>query len=320
MSFAQNTRRKVLNLGLRQKAAASPNPLVWDIPKTGLLAGIYVNITGTIAGALGALNPLGKASIVRRVRLIANSGIDLINISGPGYHYLLRDNLEGYADPVPQSDARAVVAAAAFDVSMYLPITINSRDPLGLFMLQNEATLLQLSIEFETDASVAVNAVVTANVTPFIEVFTVPARTEDWPPLNIIHQIVEETRAIPAAGMFEYKWPRGNTYAQVLHAAGIASAAPADNWTTAALVVNQSDVLWSVTPGGLGMEYSRSHGRVRLLGTIPIDLLGTSGLGCFGSARDMLYSAMVTEISTQINAVAPGTFYTLRRQLVALKG
>lgn len=317
MPFTDKTRRKVINLGAKAKGVSSP--LVWDIPKTGLLAGIFLNITGSIAGTLSSPNAMGKASIIRRVRLIANSGIDLVNISGPGYHYLLRDHLENYIDPVVNSDGRSAVATGAFDVSMFIPVSINARDPLGLFMLQNEATLLQLSVEFETDTTVATGATVTATVTPFAEIFSVPARVEDWPPLNVVHQIVEETRAIPAGGLFEYKWPRGNTYVQVLHGCGIAQS-PSDNWTNAALVVNQSDFLWNVTPAGLNMEYMRSHGRARLLGQLPLDFLGTSGLGCFGSARDMIYSAMVTEIATQITASAAGTLYTVRRQLVALKG
>ena len=83
MSFQQYTRRKLIPLGAKAKGAS--NPLQWDVPKTGLLASIYLNITGAVAGSLSGPNALGMASIVRNVRVITNSGIDLINISGAGY-------------------------------------------------------------------------------------------------------------------------------------------------------------------------------------------------------------------------------------------
>lgn len=321
MSFTDRTRRKVLNLGTKSYAAG--NPMTWDIPKTGLLAGIWLDIdiiTG--AAGMGALHAMGVSAAVNRIRLIANSGIDLINISGPGYGFLLQHFLEDFRVVTPSNQyLTALAVATTYRLDTFLPVAINSRDPLGLFMLQNEATLLQLSVEGLDPVSLggAGTTYATYNVTPYVEIFTVPSDPKDWPPLNVIHQIVEETRAVSAAGQFEYKWPRGNTYAQVLHGMGI-DATPTDNFTTVNLTVNQSDRLWDMTPSGLDLEYQRSHGVARPAGVIGVDFLGSSGLGTFGSARDMLYSAMVTEIATNINAAAAGTLYTIRRQLVALKG
>jgi hypothetical protein len=314
--FQRNTRRKLILLSTQAKG--STNPVSWDIPKTGLLSGVWLNITGSIAGTLSALNPLGKSSIVRRVRLVANSGIDLINISGPQFHYLLRDHVEDYKDPTPASDGRSAVATGVFDISMFLPVAVNTRDPLGLFMLQNEATQLQLSVEFEADSSVATGATVTCSVTPAVEIYTVPVAPENWPPLNVIHQIVGDDRAVSGAGEVEYKWPRGNTYVQCLHGFGMGVSAT-DPWTRAKVMVNQSEVIADYTPGMIGLEHARSHGRARLVGTIPVDLIGTDGLGVFGGTRDLLYSASVTELATVITATGAGTLNTVRRQLVALK-
>jgi hypothetical protein len=316
MSFADKTRRKVINLG--SVAKGTTNPISFEIPKTGLLAGIFINITGTVAGVIAAPNPLGKACIVRRVRLLANAGLNLIDISGPEYHYLLRDYIDGYADPAVSSDARSAVAAAAFDVSMYLPVAYNSRDPLGLVLLQNEQTQLILQVEFEADATVDPAAVVTATVQPFIELFTVPPKAEDMPPLNTAHTIIGDERVVAGAGDYEYKWPRGNTYVQVLHGLGMAVAG-ADGFSAARYVINQSDLIEGIyTPNELDLAFEKSHGRTRLPGTVAFDFAGTSGLGMFGSARDLVYSQMVTDISSIITATGAGTLYTVRRQLVSL--
>lgn len=316
--FEQSTRRKLLPLS--SAAKGTTNPLVWEIPKTGLLAGIYLSITGSISGTLSAPNALGKASIVRTVKLVANSGIDLINLTGAMYHYLLRNNIDDYRDPVPGSDARSAVATGAFDVSMFLPIAYNAREAIGLIMLQNEQTQLTLSVEFETDSVVATGATVTATVVPYIELFTVPVNPKDWPSLTTVQQIVGDSRVVAGAGDVSYRWPRGNTYICVDHGLGI-GASPADGWTFAKVQLNQSDVIWGpLPPAGVTLEYNRMHPATRLVGTIPIDLAGTSGLGMFGSARDLLYSAAVTELETVITASGAGTLYTLRRQLVQLPG
>lgn len=316
MAFQDSTRRKFLPLTTQTKGTT--NPLSWDIPKTGLLSSIYLNITGTVTGTLSAPNALGKASIVRRVRLVTNGGIDLINMTGAGYHYLLRDHLEDYKDPTPQADARSAVATGAFNLDMFIPVALNARDPIGLFMLQNEQTLVQLSVEFETDSVVATGATVAATVLPVVEIFTVPVDPKDWPALNVVQQVLEDSRAIAATGDYDYNWPRGNTYIQVLHGYGIGASA-AENWTRSRLMVNQSEILADYVPGTMNIEFTRTHGRARLVGTILNDFIGSSGLGTYGSSRDLLYSALVTELMTRITASATGTLYTVRRQLVALR-
>ena len=80
--FEANTRKKLI----RQPALVKPSgggPTTLAIQRTGLLARIYLNITGTVADSVStALNPLGLSSIIRRVRLVANSGLELFSVVG----------------------------------------------------------------------------------------------------------------------------------------------------------------------------------------------------------------------------------------------
>ncbi len=315
--FQNKTRRKLIPLASQSKG--STNPLVWEIPKTGLLAGIHLAITGSISGTLSNQNALGFSSVVNRVRLIGNAGIDIINITGPHYHWLLRDMLEHFIDVCPSSSGRTAITATTFDLGMWLPVCLNGRDPLGLIMLQNEETLLTLEVEFNADANVATGATVTATVLPSIEIFTVPTDPADYPPLNVLHQIVSDSVAISAAGDYSYRWPRGNTYVQVIHGCGL-NTTPADSWTEYKLRVNQSENIERYTPALLDLAFARTHGRARVKGVIPIDFIGTSGLGNYGSTRDLLYSALVTELESVVTASAAATLYTVRRQLITLAG
>lgn len=315
--FVRNTRRKVIPLSSQSKGTS--NPLSWQLPKTGFLAGIFLQISATASGTITSPNALGAASIIRRVKLTANAGPQLIDISGPEYVYLLRDMLEDYVDVTPQNTGRNAVSAASFNLDMWLPVAVNARDPIGLIALQNEETQLTLTVEFEADATVGTGATVVATVSPFIEIFTVPVDPKAWPDLSVVQQIVGDERAISGASTYYYSWPRGNTYLQVIHGAGI-GASGADSWSSAKLTLNKSEDIWgAMTPAGLTMEFNRFHGRARILGVVPFDLVGTSGLGNFGSVRDALYSQLVTDLDSIITVTGALTLYTVRRQLVNLK-
>lgn len=318
--FAVNTRRKILPLtGAITRPAGGGTFGPYTLPKTGLLARLHLALRGTVAGTLTAPNALGLASIISRVRVQANSGLDIVNLSGAGYHYLLRECLESeYTDPSGQSNARSAVSATAFNLDMILPIAVNMRDPTGLIMLQNEQTIVNLYIDWLADASVATGATValtTGNL--YMEIFTVPPDPQDWPNINIVHQILEDQQAVPAAADFPYVWPRGNTYMQLLHGLGI-GAAGVDGFNRVALRVNQSDYLQSTPPDYLDIEHRLFRGRPRPAGGIYFDLAGSSGLGCYALARDLVNSALVTDLATVITATAPGTLYTVRRQLLTL--
>ena len=316
--FVANTRRKIVQLPTQTRPVGGGTTAI-NLPKTGLLASIYLAIRGTVAGTLTVPSPLGMSSIISRIRLTLNSGIDVYNTSGAGYHYLLREVLESeYGDVSGQSNARSAVTAAAFNLDMVIPVAINMRDPLGLILLQNEQTLLTLNIDWAADSGIATGATVVSTAIPYIELFTVPVDPADYPPLNIIHQILEDQQAISGAQDWVYNWPRGNTYLQVLHGIGI-GAAGTDLFTKAQIRVNQSDYLQSTDIPFLDLEFRRLRMRVRPAGGIYFDLLGTSGLGNYGLTRDVFNSSLVTDLASVITTTGAASAYNVRRQLVVLQ-
>ena len=316
--FSSNTRRKVVQLPALSKTT-SGQVLQWQLPKTALVGKIYLAIRVTVAGSLSAPNALGASSIVSRVRLTANTGIDLFNVSGPGYAYLLQELLGSeYFVASGQNQGRTAVSATSFNLDMIIPLSINDRDTLGLIMAQNEQTILTLSVEFAADSVPATGVTgITGTVTPTLELFTVPVDPADWPPLNIVHQILEDQAAVSAAGQYVYNWQRGNTYLQVAHGLGI-GASGSDLFTRYQLRVNQSDFLQDTDLTYLDADHRWLRGRARPSGGIYVDLMGTSGLGNFGSTRDLFNSALVTDLASVITASNSGTLYTIRRQLVLL--
>lgn len=316
-TFDLATRQKFVPMADIVKPAGGGTVNV-QLPKVGLLSRVYLRITGSIAGTLTAPNALGKSSIIRRVRLTLNTGTQVIDISGPGYHYLLRPMLELEGDVNPQSDGRSAVATGAFNLDMVLPIAPNQRDALGLIMLQSEQLTATLSIEFEADATVATGATVTCTVSPWLETFTVPVNSADYPDLNVIHQILEEAVPIAAAGDYTYNWPRGNRYLQLIHGAGM-GASGSDLWSRYSLRVNQSEyIVQGATPGFADIQRAYSTFAQRLAGTIPVDLVGSAGLGNYDKYRDTIDTSLLTDIATVITFTGATTHYALRRMLTAV--
>lgn len=317
IGWPNGTRRKIIRLGSKSKGTS--NPLVWDLPRTGILGSIILDIDGSISGSLSAESALGFAAVISRIRVIANAGINLIDISGEGYYNLLKNFLETGWDVVSQGQGRTAITATTFNLPIVLPVAINSRDEAGLMLLQDEDIQLRLEVEFRADASVATGATVAATCEPFLELFTVPLDPKNRPSFVYAQQITEETAVVSGAGDQTYNWPRGNIYMQTIHGLGIgASGSAADGFSNLQVKVNQADYLADVGLDYLDAEFDRYHGSARPLGVAPVDFMSVSGLGNYGSSRDFFDSQRVTDLASVVRATGAGTLYTLRRMLVPL--
>lgn len=332
--FVLATRLKQIPYGNLIPAGSVPAAATtWNLqlPKTGFLALVLLSIRGSLTGTLTAPNALGFASVISRVKLTANSGVDLVSLSGAGYFFLLSEVLESEYFNVALGvtntliNARSPVTAAAFTLDMVIPIMINLRDPIGLLLLQNEQSIITLSMDTIAPTAAATGATyssLTAN--PYLHLFTVPPNPQSWPRLDLVHSIIEEQQTVTGLGDFAYNLPRGNVYLQLLQGLGIAATAT-DSWSTTQGVVvykwrvNQSDFIVQASTDYMDMIHRYYRGRARPLGGIyVIDQLASSGLGNYGLARDLFNSALVTDCATVLTVGITGTMFIVRRQLISL--
>ena len=317
--FNGSTRRKVNQLASLTKATGASTISQFTIPKVGYIGRIWLSIRGTVAGTLTSPNPLGFASIIRNINLQINSGLQSFSISGAGYHYLLRPFLEVGQDPVPQSNARSAVTAAAFNLDMMIPVMLNFRDPIGLLLAQSESTAMTVTITWESDTTVATGATVNATVKPYVEFFTVPSQGPAQPPRNMVHQILEDQIAGVASGApYPYTLPRGGLYLGLFLGYGM-GVAGADSISTLQLRAAQSDYIQSTDMDYLDLVCNATgFARQRLAGTYPIDLAGTSGLGVYDLMRDTLDTSRLTDLAAVLQTTSSQTLYAVRRQLLQI--
>lgn len=320
-SFDTSTRLRSIRLAVLNRPVGGGLASI-DMPKVGILRQLYLNISGAVAGTLTVPNAFGFSSIIQSCRLTVNSGQDIWNVSGPGYHWLVRDNLDLHVqDPNPETNGRTAVSATTYDVSMIIPVALNARDETGLFMLQNETTTVTLLLNWEADATVATGATVTGTCEVCMEFFEVPSNPASWPMFNIINQYIEDRTALTGAGDITYNIQRGNTLVQVLH------LTQGTTWSRALLRAQQSSYVYDENPGSLEKKYNFFRGRQAALSGGAItgravrviwDLAGTDGFGEYGSVRDLIDSSKLTDLASVITVAGAGNLVTVRHQLVAV--
>lgn len=328
--FEKNTRRLIVKMDSIAPSVYTGQTKTVPLPRSGLLSAIRLLVSVTLSGTPDSPLATGIPALVNNIRVTLNNGTSVFNVSGAGYHHILRNFINDYHDPVPGA-SRAAVSATTFNVDFFIPIAMSNRDLVGLINLQNEMTQATLSIDWTAQATLtggATSTITALTAQPYAEIFTIPTDPADMPPLGVLHQIVEEQQAIAGAGAFTYNVPRGNTILQLLCGAGISAANSTENWTDALLRMQQSYFLYpAATPTYFDNEYAETHAPIiaspaalRRKGVIPFDFMGTSGLGMYGSYRDAIDSAQLTDLAVVLTASGAGTFYAIRRQLVAMQG
>lgn len=317
--FDKSTRLSLVPLAaIARPTGGGASPEV-QLPSYGLLGGILLEIRGTIGGTVGAVSALGMASIIRRVTLRLNSGTVVWSLTGPDYHYLYRDQIDaGYVDVCGQTNARDAVTATGAVLDMVIPLQVNLRDPIGLLLLQNRQTILTLIVEWEADTTVTATGTFTGfTAVPKLLTYSVPPDPRSLPPLRFIHQVVDESKVLSGAGDDVYDVPRANTYINIVQGTGI-GATGADSWTRSFLRVNQSSYIMDFAPRTQDQLFYYLHGRARELGMIAYPFMATSGLGMYGTTRDLYDSSRVTDLQIVTTVTGALTRYTVREQMVDL--
>lgn len=322
--FIDNTRQNFTELP--KQSVVEGGRLYFTLPKVGLLSRLFLRVEGTCTTVDGsgslALSDRGVWNFIKRIRLIANSGASIFDVSGYGT-YLINTLSKMGVDPDSIGDidrgARTEVFAApitadaanAWKFGLEIPIAINDRDPIGLILLQNNATQLVLEVEFNNCGganNLVAPVVLTGNATAvfsgtcgvMMEYFTTPRNAADYPPINIIHQWLENQDAIPGVGAFTKSLLRGDTYMKMIHSVTLAGALNTTDVDKLRILYNQSEVPYNIDKMSQLMLQRSRYGKDLHKGCFVHDWYYSSGLPNLGTSRDFINSANVTEFQSEV--------------------
>jgi hypothetical protein len=345
MSFETATRQNIRKVA--QLAFQSGQRVSKDLPRTGLLANLYIRVEGTlVVTGSPTLNPnqYGRPyGLIDRLSVKTNNSTSIVDVSG--HALALRNMIEdgavfdALASSLPASDTANTayqfgVAAGSNPVAFTLkvPIANNDRDLIGLLLLQNGETLVTVNLDWANESNLFTlnggtvqfqNAY--AHMT--MEYFDVPVNKQDYPNLAVIHTLLEDATAITGTGTTEYQIPRGNIYQRLFHRVLLNNApcSPTDI-DRIRLKYNQSLNPYAVDGKDFLAIQRYRYKRDLLKGAYVWDWSMSDGRAGFGSHRDLVNSAGVTDFISALD-IATGatlgtnnnTIYTLKEQLMPIQ-
>lgn len=337
--FSQATRK---NMQMLPAVAGAANATVqFSIPKVRLLSKIRLLVTATLTAEHAANvtyvpNPFAPYNLLRRVQLEINNGFAPFNLSGRDLYFynLVRGDASNLTPAVAgrgkvvrgltSSPAPGTANVVRFLAD--LPVTLNDRDPIGLLLLQNEETVVTVTVDFNDAASLAPAAagytftLSNVSVIPIIETFSIPIVKEAMPDLSILKLVHSKTEAIAGAGVRTLALPTGQTYRKLLvyitdAAGGEADADIAGNFE---LVMNQADIPYLIRPSVLA-AINQEEFDVALPQGLWVFDFSYQGLSGYGGSRDWIDTERLTEFWFRFNAAAAGNITAVYETLSKLR-
>lgn len=340
--FTQATRQNRQVLATRS-AQGELETLTFDLPKARLLSKVtlfieaVVNVKAT-TGTSVAIAPTHGYELLRRVQVDLNNGFSPFVVSGRGLfgYSLLRLNPDVILSQKVTKRAVNYIenAASAAGVdnkvafSVELPITLNDRDPVGLIMLQNNETNVQVKVDVDQVAKIyklnsgngETATFKSLKVTPVIETFTIPAVQEAFPDISVLKLVSEKSEVLQGSGQTTVKLNTGNIYRRMLIYVEDANGVPladADFAGNIELVFNQADIPYSEPALSLAHTAHRQLGYPLPDGWFVLDFT-FQGLPGYGGSRDYIDTERLTEFWLRVNTSKAGKITVVSENLSRL--
>lgn len=332
-------RAAAFNAATRQKFAMVPGaayvagaPAQIILPRVGLLARIFLHFAGTLTVTVGAGSaaaaPRGPWQIANRIRLMANSSLPLVDLSGFGAYVanLLTDwagvqSLPGsyaraftaadqpqYEPPSIAEVARYSVANGAntVDFTIELPIKLTELDPIGLIIAQNPQTTLTVEIQQGQVADLVTlaggaTATLTGTWSVAVEYFEAPADPAAMPDATFVHVWQEQRVPISNTGAVPVTLLTGDTYLRIAHILQLNGTLNRADLERISLVQNQADTPYSVDRWLALYRQRRIYGKDLPEGVFVHDFFVPE------TTRDMVNSALYSDLRAVLNVASGAT-------------
>ncbi|WID10856.1 hypothetical protein phiG2_13 [Lysinibacillus phage phiG2] len=346
MAFINATRQNIRKVGQLKYASAQRSSL--DLPRTGLLANLFIRVKGTMTVTKGTGTATFKTdnynkpfNLIDRIKVTANSGTEIVNVTAMGLMIRNMISESSVMDMAGSTLPSAVSASPVYkfgtneganpvEFTIKVPIQVNDRDNIGMILLQNGETLITVGLDW---ANVSNLFTLTGNATVAfdgdahisMEYYSVPANREDYPDLSIAHTMLEDKSDIDGTGDKTYTIPRGNIYQRIIHRVML-NGVPAgfDDVDKLKMVYNQSETPYELESHDI-YALQRSRYKRDLPQAVFVYDFSYQGLAGLGGNRDLVNSKAITDFNSIIQIATNATLgsnnnslLTFREQLVPL--
>lgn len=338
--FAQMTRQHIRSMP--SESANAGETITFTLPKVRLLSKIWLLVTATVkvthaSASTFQPHPFAPWNLLRRVSVDANNGFSPLVVSGRDlyfYNLVLHDprtltrQTSGRGRVVMTNQAGSSGATNTIRFLAELPITLNDRDPVGLILLQNEETVVTVTVDVGDPAQLLAAeqtgytvTLENLTVTPVVESFSIPAVPDAFPDISVLKLVQSTTESIAGAGQHVMKLPVGTTYRKLLlyiedaNGNGVADSALNGDIE---IIFNQADIPYSIPPVVLAGINAAQFGTTFPDGLYVFDL-SYQGLPNYGGARDYIDTERLTEFWVRFGAPSAGKVTAVYETLSRLR-
>ncbi len=327
--FAQATRQYIQVLP--KLSFAENTTLSFSLPKSRFLSKITlifkgkINVSHTTKTSF-TKRPLAPYTLINQIRLQINNGFNPYQVSGKMLSVYNKLSKNSSVDITKLDNA---VSASGVDDNIYfkldLPVTINDRDPIGLIMLQNDQTVVNINIDCGSISSLISDTDITVNsyqidVIPVVETFTIPDDPNAIPDYSILKLVSELTDTVISAGNFIKQLPVGLSYRKILLYLEDNTGNPVDpnNINQILLQLNTAGTPYQIPPDYLLFKQAELYEGLPT-GMLVFDF-ATQGIANLGGGRDYIDTERVTEfwLTLNMNTADHYKLYILSENLAKL--
>jgi hypothetical protein len=339
--FAQATRQNFQTLP-SQRITAENTTIQFQLPKVRLLSRIMLEIeataTLTSTAATIALSAYSPFNILRRVALDLNNGFSPVILAGQDLYLYDKMNMNSNvydistnvkANTYVENTAAAGGRDNKIRFNLNIPVTLNNRDGVGFLLLQNDESVVTLTVDVDRLANAyTLNAgngdAVTfkdLKITPMLETFSIPPIKEAFPDISVLKLVSSKKEVFSGGGSSVIKMPVGTIYRKMimkfLRDDGTALT-DADFVGNIELIFNQADIPYSIKPTILSALNHRQYGNVLPAGVYVLDF-SDNGFPNYGGSRDYVDSERLTEFWVRFNSNVAGNITVISETLSRLR-
>lgn len=317
-NFAQATRQYIQKqpaITLAESQSAS-----FILPKTRFASKLYLKVKGTFVCTHASKTTFTKAKfdkyrLLRQIRVSANNGFNPYQLSG--FELYLMNLMSDFAGKEADNFAIDVLenvvssGGSTNDVqfTIEVPLTINDRDSIGLWMLQSGESVITLDLDFGTIKNMMTDTDITTSdvnitVTPYLETFSVPQLGQDFiPDYSVIKLVNSQIQPVAGNGDTTIKLPVGLTYRKLLFYIATDDALTPiahANVGDIRVMFNQADSPYAYDGDFLAYKNREDYAGLLPLGAYAIDW-SSQGIPNLGGGRDYVDTERLTEFWINFN-------------------
>ncbi len=331
--FAQATRQNMQMLPT-ESVTSGATSATFLLPKARLLSKIMLDIkakvnikhaTKTTVPACDEFTPYG---LIRRISLDLNNGFSPYVVGGRQCAMLnmvsrgRADFVKAVTTEIDENNfgywknkgASSTGQENEIRFTLELPVTLNDRDCIGMVLLQNEQTLVELKIDYANGADMWDDTegytidVTEIKATPMIETFSIPANAQAFPDLSVLKLVNSRNDSYVGAGQHIIKLSTGTIYRKLIFRILDDNGEPLaddDILSNIDLVFNQADTNYSINARMLRMLNTTQYGFTLPKGMYVLDF-GYQGVVGLSGTRDYIDTERLTEFWLRFNTGASG--------------